>query len=97
MCPRSGKKAEIIDVFSPWSPVDQADVRMLRKTNLPDPLINMSDILVANFEWSEEMTLPYDVFDELRLDHGIDVTGLQMSMTHRGNVYRSSALLHGRV
>jgi hypothetical protein len=46
---------------------------------------------------SSDATLPYDVFDALRSHHGIDVTGLSVSSTHRGNLYRSYALLGGRV
>jgi len=53
--------------------------------------------LECNFELSEAETLPYDVFDALRTLHNIDVTGFTFSMTHKGNLYRSYALLGGRV
>ena len=51
----------------------------------------------CNFDLGNEGTLPYDVVDALRQQHGIYVTGLSTSRTHKGNLYRSYALLGGRV
>ena len=69
----------------------------LSNFHLPQPVIAASQILECNFELSEEGTLPYDVFDALRTQHDIDVTGFHASMTHKGNMYRNYALLGGRV
>ena len=60
---------------------------------MPSPVVHLSDILECNFDLSSDKTLPYDVFDELRSHHGIDVTGLSVSSTHPGNLYSSYALL----
>ena len=90
---RSGKKRQMLDVFGPWTPVDIAPNR---DCTLPTPLVLVEDILECNFEWTAEGTMPYDIFDCLRRDHEIDVTGLSTSLTHRGNLYRSYALLRGQ-
>ena len=65
--------------------------------NPPPPPLNVSSpsILEANFELKDDQTLPYDVLDAVRTQHGIDLTGLNMSMTRRGNCYRSYVLMRG--
>ena len=60
-------------------------------------MVALSQILECNFDLNDAGALPYDVFDALRTLHGIDITGFSTSMTHKGNVYRSYALLGGRV
>ena len=72
-------------------------VPQLRQCRLPQPVVAISQVLECNFELSEAETLPYDVFDALRMQHDIDVTGFKTSMTHKGNLYRNYALLGGRV
>ena len=89
---RGGKKRQMLDVFGPWTPVDIAPNR---DCTLPTPLVVFEDILECNFEWTADGTMPYDIFECLRRDHKIDVTGLSTSLTHRGNLYRSYALLRG--
>ena len=91
---RGGKKRQMLDMFGPWTPVGIAPNR---DCTLPTPLVLVEDILECNFEWTAEGTMPYDIFDCLRRDHEIDVTGLSTSLTHRGNLYRSYALLRGQV
>lgn len=59
-------------------------------------MVDLSNVLEYNFEWTERQSLPYEVLDELRRHHGIDTTGLNLSLTHRGNLYRSYALYQGR-
>ena len=86
-----------MDVFGPWVPVDDMAGKDLRQCCLPDPILNVSSpsILEANFELKDDQTLPYDVLDAVRTQHGIDLTGLNMSMTRRGNCYRSYVLMRG--
>ena len=48
-----------------------------------------------NFELSSEETLPYGVLDDLRLKHAIDLTGVSLSMTRRGSMYRSYVVMRG--
>ena len=37
-------------------------------------------------------TIPYTVLDTLRLEHAIDVTGISLSQTHLGHLYRAHVL-----
>ena len=92
---RGGKKAQIIDVFGPWSPVDELAAKDLKTCRLPDPIVHSASVLEANFDFTEDQTLPYDVFDTLRTRHLIDLTGFNISMTRHGNLYRSYVLMRG--
>ncbi len=92
---RGGKKKQVVDIFGAWAPLDAVSLQELSHAIVPDPLVNLEDVLECNFEWTKEDTLPYDIFDALRLQHGIDVTGLNSSLTHGGNLYRSYALMRG--
>ena len=62
---------------------------------LPTPLIAVTSVLECNFELTEHLELPYSVLDALRTQHGIDMTGLNMSSTRRGNAYRAYVLMRG--
>ena len=92
---RPGTKQKLLDIFGPWTSLHTLTLAECRACNLPSPVVNLADILECNFALSSDGTLPYDVFDALRRQHGVDVIGLSMSSTHRGNVYRSYALLGG--
>ena len=92
-----GAKKKVLDIFGPWTSIHAMTLPQLRRCNLPQPVVALSQILECNFDLSEEGTLPYDVFDALRTQHDIDVTGFSSSMTHKGNLYRNYALLGGRV
>ena len=94
---RGGAKKKVLDIFGPWTSIHTLTVAQLRKCRLPQPVVALSQILECNFDLSDAGTLPYDVFDALRTQHDIDVTGFSTSMTHRGNLYRNYALLGGRV
>ena len=94
---RGGAKKKILDIFGPWTSIHDMTAPQLRTCRLPQPVVALSQILECNFDLSDTGTLPYDVFDALRTQHGIDVTGFSTSMTHKGNLYRSYALLGGRV
>lgn len=86
-----------MDVFGAWAPAEVFSVAALRDSSLPSPLVQTEAILEWNFEWGPDHTLPYEVLDSIRIQHGIDMTGLNMSLTRRGNAYRSYALLRGAV
>ena len=47
---------------------------------------------VSNNQISADGTIPYCILDELRSQHAIDVSGLQVSRTQKGNLYRSHVL-----
>ena len=92
---RGGQKKQIIDVFGPWSPVDELAAGDLKTCRLPDPIVHIQSVLEANFDLTEQQTLPYHVFDTLRNRHSIDLTGFSASMTRHGNLYRSYVLMRG--
>ena len=94
---RGGTKKKILDIFGPWTSYQALTVPEIKKCSLPQPVVALSQILECNFDLSDAGTLPYDVFDALRIQHNIDVTGFSQSMTHKGNLYRNYALLGGRV
>ena len=92
---RGGKKKQILDVFGPWSPVDELAAGDLETCRLPEPIVHIQSVLEANFDLTEHQTLPYQVFDTLRNRHSIDLTGFSASMTRHGNLYRSYVLMRG--
>ena len=94
---RGGKKKMVLDVFGPWRPTDDMSLADLRNCRLPEPLLRPETILEANFPFDSDHdhSLPYYVFDSLRKDHSIDLTGFNTSMTQRGNLYRSYVLMRG--
>ena len=69
----------------------------LRESKFPDPWISLGDVLLANMELTDDDTLPYWVFDKLRLKHGIDVTGMNYARTTGGQLYAAFALSDGRM
>ena len=94
---RGGTKKKVLDIFGPWTSYHALTVPEIKKCSLPQPVVALSQILECNFDLSDAGTLPYDVFDALRIQHNIDVTGFSQSMTRKGNLYRNYALLGGRV
>ena len=80
-------------MFGPWSPESELGTSDMRLMRLPDPIVHTHAILEANFDFTENGTLPYDVFDTLRTRHSIDLTGFNASMTRHGNMYRSYVLM----
>ena len=89
------RKKQIVDVFGPWMPVDEIAVEALRKCCLPDAIVQVQSVLEANFNLTADLSLPYDVLDAMRARHSIDLTGFNLSMTRRGNMYRSYVLMRG--
>ena len=65
----------------------------LTGATLPDPLAAVDHILELNFELRDDSSIPWDTLDAVRTRHRIDITGLNLSMTHRGNIYRNYVLL----
>ena len=96
---RGGHKKKVVDVFGPWVPADHMDWKIVQQSCLPEAMVNESNqsvkILEANFMLTEEQSLPYAVIDALRTRHAIDLTGFSLSMTRRGNKYRSYVLMRG--
>jgi hypothetical protein len=91
---RGGKKKDVMDVFGQWTLAEELPWAALG--TLPPPIVPVDAIICAGVVLSEESTIPYAIFDALRFNHNIDVTGLSMSLTRGGNLYRSYALMRGR-
>ena len=89
---RSGPKNKLLDILGPCMSLHALTRAECRACNLPSPVVHVADILECNLDLSSDATLPDDVFDALRSQHGIDVTGLNMGSTHRGNLERNNAL-----
>ena len=62
------------------------------KTRLPSVLVPIDKALEI-FDFDDDGYIPFVVFDMLLSKHGIDVTAISMSQTHRGNMYRAHALM----
>ena len=77
-------------------PLLHTAVQDLKGCKLPEPLVHLSKVLECNFEWTEKGEMPFEVLDQLLVKHEIDITGFNMSRTHRGNLYRSYVLYHGK-
>ena len=84
----------MLDIFGPWTSLEDISADDLRIATLPSPLVSATDILDWNFEWKDQC-LPFETLDALRTQHGIDVTGLNTSLTAKGNLYRAYALARG--
>ena len=92
---KPGRKKQILDVFGPWMPSDQMVVDALEP--LPPSIVKPSLVFLWGFEHEEENKLPFSVLDGI-MDEGIDITGLNMSTTNRGNLYRAHRMMrwHGK-
>ena len=64
----------IADLFGVWAPVEGMSVETLKRCRLPNAIVNVQAVLECNFDLTEEIALPYDLFDALRTRHSIDST-----------------------
>ena len=64
--------------------MDDFAAQDLRQSRVPDPIVNVQSLLEANFELTDDQTLPYDVIDALRAQHSVDLIGFNLSMARRG-------------
>jgi hypothetical protein len=94
---KKGTKALTLDIFGEWTTTDTMTIADIRNSKFPDPYISHRQVLEANFHWKDDGTLPYWIFDSLRLKHNIDVTGNNLCRTHGGNLYQCYATQDGRV
>jgi len=94
---RVGRKKKILDLFGPWVPV--ADLSLSETESLPSVMQPASKVLCWDFEPEEDdsgsggASVPFTVFDQLMDIHHIDVTGLSLSSTKRGNLYRTHRMM----
>ena len=83
-----GRKRQVRSVFGAWQSSDALLLGDLAALQLPSPWVAAADVVLFNFELDEHNQLPFQVLDEL-YKAGIDTTGLCLSSTARGNLYRA--------
>ena len=86
-----GKRRDIIDVFSAWTPSSMMQLGDVAESRLPNIIVNLADLLQVNVELTDDKKLPYSVFDSLWDDHLIDLTAYTYSQTSLGVAYRTHA------
>ena len=64
----------------------------LSRAIAPDCVVKQAEVLEINVDLVDGK-IPYNVLDQIVDVHGIDVTGLQMSQTPNGTLYRTYRLL----
>ena len=82
------------DVFAAWKPFSEREVSA-DELVLPDIIISADSVLIARVELDESDYIPFPYFDRLRNDNAIDCSGLALSRTARGNMYRTHLLMGG--
>ena len=86
-----GKKKMVVDLFGDWAPFDTLMISEAELVDFPDIIVQKADILEV-ITLTGLGTIPYTALDKLRLEHAIDVTGISLSQTHLGHLYRAHVL-----
>ena len=86
-----GKKKMVVDLFGDWAPFDTLMISEAELVDFPDITVQKADILEV-ITLTGLGTIPYTALDKLRLEHTIDVTGISLSQTHLGHLYRAHVL-----
>ncbi len=89
---RRGRGKQVLDIFGPWEPYENLSHGEASSYVMPLVICKHADVLIGNVEL-EHGRIPFPVFDSLRSAHGIDTTGLSVSQTHYGNLYRAFVLM----
>ena len=89
--PGGGKKKMVVDLFGDWAPFDTLMISEAELVDFPDIIVQKADILEV-ITLTGLGTIPYTALDKLRLEHAIDVTGISLSQTHLGHLYRAHVL-----
>ena len=87
---RQGRKKVILDLFGEWKPADTMTLHDLEV--LPPSIVKSDKILLWGFQLDEGQ-LPFEVIDQIVDQLQIDVTGVLLSSTTRGNLYRAHRLM----
>ena len=86
-----GKKKMMVDLFGDWAPCDTLTISEAELVDFPDITVKKANILEV-ITLTGLGTIPYTALDKLRLEHTIDVTGISLSQTHLGHLYRAHVL-----
>ena len=88
---KAGRKRNILDLFGEWSPADELAVGEVEP--LPPSVLTPSRILLWGFVLEEGTLLPFKVLDQIMDLDFVDLTGLKISSTKRGAMYRAHRLM----
>jgi len=94
---RAGRKKKVLDIFGAWIPSDH--LALSETETLPSVMQPASKVLSWDFEPEQDdsesggVQIPFAVFDQIVDIHCIDVTGLSLSQTKRGNLYRTHRMM----
>jgi len=91
--PKPGPKKLIMDIFGVWQGCGSCAPVDLGELVLPDCIVRPDDVLCTFTEFDDDGGIPFDIFDALRKNHGIDCTGLRLTSTLMGHRYRHYVLM----
>ena len=80
------------DIFATWTPLSERELGA-GDVCLPPVLVSAKTVLAGNVTLDAESCITFDVLDRLNAEHGIDVSGVSLSRTARGNLYRAHLLM----
>ncbi len=86
---RGGRKRKVLDVFGAWTAINNTPIGDTPR--LPPIQLPSSSVLEWGFELDGENCdcVPFTVLDKICDKHQIDITGLSVSSTPRGNTFRA--------
>ena len=87
---RAGRKKLVTDIYACWHAADKQALATLPV--LPPVEVQPEQILEWAFELEDDM-VPFSVLDRVVDVHFIDITGLSLSSTPRGNLFRTHRLM----
>ena len=90
---RQGRRKEVLDIFGTWRLFSDLSQRDASAYTLPVVVCNRADILITNVKLDGDGRIPFATFNDLRANHGIDVTALSVSQTHYSNLFRAYVLM----
>ena len=88
---KAGRKAQVMDIFGPWHPADS--LRLDDLEPLPTPVVKTTDVWEWGFDLTESHELKFETLDDIMDKHNLDITGLNLTSTSRGNRYRTYRLM----
>ena len=87
---KAGRKKAILDLFGEWAPTD--DLPLTELEPLPPSILSPSKILIWGFNL-ESGQVPFEILDKVMDLDFVDLTGLKLSSTKRGSLYRAHRLM----
>jgi hypothetical protein len=80
-----------MDIFGPWYPAES--FRLDDLDPLPTPVVKTTDVWEWGFDLTENHELKFETLDDIMDKHNLDITGLNLTSTSRGNKYRTYRLM----